>query len=123
MGSPVSSPGEYKLFAEARAKQSGPLRRGAKRENPWRDCAARGVPRDSGQQTTERITIGARRKPIKLLSGSNPDGDGRLTRDEVRGDVNFAPGFDSMDIDRDEFATLEEMRRYLEQTYGVRPKT
>src|SRR5262245_9696270 len=70
MGSPVSSPGEYKLFAEARAKQSGALRRGAKRENPWRDCAARGVPQDSGQQTTERITIGARRKPIKLLSGS-----------------------------------------------------
>lgn len=45
--------------------------------------------------------------------------DGRLTRDEVAGDVGFAPRFDDIDINRDGVITPEEMRRYLERTYGV----
>ena len=47
------------------------------------------------------------------------DGDGRLTPQEVRGDVNFGPRFDDVDINRDGIITPEEMRRYLEQMYGV----
>ena len=45
--------------------------------------------------------------------------DGQLTKDEVQGDVSFAPRFDDADINRDGIVTAEEMRRYLEQAYGV----
>jgi len=44
--------------------------------------------------------------------------DGRLSRDEARGDLHLAPRFDDMDINRDGIITPEELRRYLEQTYG-----
>jgi EF hand domain-containing protein len=47
------------------------------------------------------------------------NGDGKLAKDEVRSDVNFGPRFDAADINRDEVVTADEMRRYLEQTYGV----
>ena len=47
------------------------------------------------------------------------DRDGRLLREEVKSDLNFGPRFDDADINRDGVITPEEMRRYLEQTYGV----
>lgn len=47
--------------------------------------------------------------------------DGVLTHDEVRGDLNFGPRFNDIDIDRDGMVTPAEMRRYIEQTYGVTP--
>lgn len=47
------------------------------------------------------------------------DGDGRLTHEEVRGDVNFRPRFDNVDTNRDGIITPDEMRRYLEQTYDI----
>jgi EF hand domain-containing protein len=45
--------------------------------------------------------------------------DGVLTRGEVLADLNFAPRFNDIDIDRDGVITPEEMRRYIEQAYGV----
>ena len=45
--------------------------------------------------------------------------DGVLTRDEVLADLNFGPRFSDMDIDRNGVVTLEELRRYIEQTYDV----
>jgi len=48
------------------------------------------------------------------------NGDGLLTPDEVRGDLNFGPRFNDVDINRDGIITPEEMRRYIEQTYGVK---
>ena len=47
------------------------------------------------------------------------DGDGRLTLEEVRSDLSFGPRFNDVDINRDGVITPDEMRRYLEQTYGV----
>jgi len=47
------------------------------------------------------------------------DGDGRLTHDEVRPDLNLGPRFDDADINRDGVIDGDEMRRYIEQTYGV----
>jgi Ca2+-binding EF-hand superfamily protein len=47
------------------------------------------------------------------------NGDGRLTPEEVRGDVNFRPRFDDVDTNRDGTITPDEMRRYLEQTYDI----
>ena len=46
------------------------------------------------------------------------NGDGRLTPDEVRHDVDFSPRFDDIDINRDGVITPDEMRRYLERRYG-----
>ncbi|HXF65166.1 MAG TPA: hypothetical protein VNK67_00515 [Burkholderiales bacterium] len=51
------------------------------------------------------------------------DRDGRLTREEVRGDLDFGPRFNDIDINRDGFITPEELRRYIEQSYGIRPAT
>jgi hypothetical protein len=45
--------------------------------------------------------------------------DGLLTREEVLADLNFGPRFNDIDIDRDGVITMAELRRYLEQTYGV----
>lgn len=45
--------------------------------------------------------------------------DGVLTRDEVLADLNFGPRFNDIDINRDGVITPEELRRYLEQAYGV----
>src|SRR5262245_49136833 len=47
------------------------------------------------------------------------DRDGVLTREEVLADLNFGPRFNDIDIDRDGVVTLAELRRYLEQEYGV----
>lgn len=49
------------------------------------------------------------------------NGDGRLTRDEAKGDLNLGPRFNDIDINRDGVVTPEEMRRYVERTYGVSP--
>lgn len=48
------------------------------------------------------------------------NGDGRLAREEVQGDLDFGPRFDAIDINRDGIVTPEEMQRYIEQTYQVR---
>ncbi len=47
------------------------------------------------------------------------NGDGRLTREEVKNDLHFGPRFNDIDINRDGIVTPEEIGRYIEQTYGV----
>jgi hypothetical protein len=47
--------------------------------------------------------------------------DGYLTQDESKGDLRLGPRFDDIDINRDGVITPQEMRRYIEQTYGVNP--
>lgn len=49
------------------------------------------------------------------------NGDGRLSHDEARGDLNLGPRFSDIDINRDGIVTPDEMRRYIEQTYGIKP--
>jgi Ca2+-binding EF-hand superfamily protein len=58
---------------------------------------------------------------MALYRALDLNGDGRLTRDEVRGDLRLGPRFDDIDINRDGVITPEEMKRYIEQTYGVSP--
>jgi hypothetical protein len=41
------------------------------------------------------------------------NGDGRITREELRGDVRLEPLFDEIDINRDEQITAEELERFL----------
>ena len=45
--------------------------------------------------------------------------NGALTRVEIMGDLDFGPRFDDMDINRDGIVTQDELRRYIEQHYGV----
>ena len=48
------------------------------------------------------------------------DGNNAITRDEARGDVDFTPRFDAIDINRDGIVTLDELRAYVERQYGVK---
>jgi Ca2+-binding EF-hand superfamily protein len=45
--------------------------------------------------------------------------DQRLTPDEVKGMLSLEARFNDIDINRDGAITLEEMKRYLDQTYGI----
>lgn len=49
------------------------------------------------------------------------NGDGQLTQNEAQSDLNLGPRFNDIDINRDGVITPEEMRRYIERTYGVSP--
>ena len=45
--------------------------------------------------------------------------DGRLTIDEVRGDIDFEARFNDFDINRDGLITREELARYIALRYGI----
>ena len=57
---------------------------------------------------------------VELFSGLDTDRDGRVTRLEAAGDLNFLPVFNDVDINRDGIATKDELDRYLELRYGMR---
>ena len=48
------------------------------------------------------------------------DRNNAITREEVRGDVDFAPRFDDIDVNRDGVVTLDELLAYVERQYGVK---
>jgi hypothetical protein len=58
-------------------------------------------------------------RDVELFGQLDRNGDGRLTRDEARGDLNLGPRFDDIDINRDGVMTPEELQRYIAQRYGV----
>ena len=58
---------------------------------------------------------------MTLFREMNRAGDGRLTTDEVRGDMRLGTRFDDIDTNRDEIVTPQEMKVYIERTYGVIP--
>lgn len=58
---------------------------------------------------------------LALLRQPDLNDDGYLTKDEAKGDLRLGPRFDYIDINRDGVITQQEMRRYIEQTYGVHP--
>ena len=51
----------------------------------------------------------------------NRAGNGLLTKVDVRGDMRLGTRFDDIDTNRDEIVTLQEMKVYIEKTYGVIP--
>ncbi len=56
-----------------------------------------------------------------LYLALNRAGNGLLTKEEARGDMRLGTRFDDIDTNRDEIVTLQEMRAYIEKTYGVIP--
>ncbi len=48
-------------------------------------------------------------------------GNGLLTKKDVRGDMRLGTRFDDIDTNRDEIVTPQEMKVYIEKTYGVIP--
>jgi hypothetical protein len=51
----------------------------------------------------------------------NRTGNGFLNREDVAGDMRLGVRFDDIDTNRDEVVTLQEMRAYIEKSYGVVP--
>jgi hypothetical protein len=56
---------------------------------------------------------------VSLFQELDRDRDGRVTRAEAAGDLNFSPSFGDMDINGDNVVTVEELRRFLELKIGV----
>ena len=54
-----------------------------------------------------------------LFQALDRDGDGTVTRVETKGDLNFGPRFDDMDIDRNGIVTRAELQRFVSQQFGV----
>lgn len=59
-------------------------------------------------------------RDLALFQALDRDADGMVTWAEARGDVNFLPRFNDMEVDMNGVVTLAELRRYVEQRYGVR---
>ena len=60
-------------------------------------------------------------RDLALFQSLDRDVDGAVTRLEAKGDVNFLPRFDDMEVDMDGIVTLVEVQRYIEQQYGMPP--
>jgi hypothetical protein len=56
---------------------------------------------------------------MSLFREMDRAGKGLLAKDDVQGDMRMGTRFDDIDTNRDEVVTLEEMRAYIEKTYGV----
>ena len=57
-------------------------------------------------------------RDFALFQSLDRNANGVVTRLEARGDVNFLPRFDDMEVDMNGVVTTAELRRYLEQRYG-----
>ena len=53
-----------------------------------------------------------------LFQSLDRNADGTVTRLEARGDLDFGPRFDDMDINRDGVVTMAELQRFIEQEHG-----
>ena len=54
-----------------------------------------------------------------LFQSLDRDGDKTVTKAEAAGDLNFAPRFDDMDINRDRIVTVVELQRFIEREHGA----
>ena len=56
---------------------------------------------------------------VNLFQELDRDRDGRVTREEANGNLNFLPFFGDMDINGDNVVSTDELRRFLELKVGV----
>ena len=57
---------------------------------------------------------------LEMFQSLDRDGKNAVTRAEAQLDLNFAPSFNDMDINRDGIVTKDELDRFLELQYGMR---
>ena len=57
---------------------------------------------------------------VGLFGSLDLDRDAAVSRAEAKGDLNFGPRFDDMDINRDGFVTAAELQRFIALEYGIR---
>jgi hypothetical protein len=61
----------------------------------------------------------AAQRDMDAFHALDRNGDGFVTRNDIRGDNNFGPRFDDMDINRDNVVTVAELERYIRLQYGI----
>ena len=61
-------------------------------------------------------------RDLALFQSLDRNADDAVTRAEARGDINFLPRFNDMEVDLDGVVTRAELYRYLGRVYGVRPE-
>lgn len=61
-------------------------------------------------------------RDLRLFHSLDLNADGAVTLREARGDINFLPRFDDMEVDMDGIVTLAEVQRYIERHYGIHPQ-
>ena len=58
---------------------------------------------------------------MSLFRELDRSGNGFLIKEDTKGDLRLGPRFDDIDTNRDGIVTPQEMRIYIEQTYGALP--
>jgi hypothetical protein len=76
------------------------------------------VPADDDRQTYNRR---ASQIDMSLFRELDRSSKGFLAKEDTAGDLRLGPRFDDIDINRDGIVTPQEMRSYVEQTYGTLP--
>jgi hypothetical protein len=61
----------------------------------------------------------AAQRDVAMFDGLDRDKNGRLTIEEVRGNIDLEARFNDIDINRDGVITREELTRYIAFRYGV----
>jgi Ca2+-binding EF-hand superfamily protein len=61
----------------------------------------------------------AAQRDVAMFDALDRDKDGRLTIEEVRGNIDFEARFNDFDINRDGVITREELTRYIDLQYEV----
>ena len=67
------------------------------------------------------VSVWANAEKAGYYQRGSARGNGLLTKVEVRGDMRLGTRFDDIDTNRDEIVTPQEMKVYIEKTYGVIP--
>lgn len=78
-------------------------------------CSAGAALADDQAEYRKRVAA----RYMSLFQELDRDRDGRVTRAEAAGDLNFLPAFGDMDIDGDNAVTMDELRRFIELKLGV----
>jgi hypothetical protein len=69
----------------------------------------------------DRYNRRAAQTDMSLFRELDRSGNGLLTRENIKGDMRLGTRFDDIDTNRDGIATQQEMRIYIQQTYGLLP--
>jgi len=61
----------------------------------------------------------AAQRDVAMFDALDVDKDGRLTIDEVHGNIDMEARFNDIDVNRDGVITRQELARYIALEYGI----